>query len=214
MEARVIAAAIALSLLIGLGAGWQLMPRRQVAATVTVTETRLATVTLAGATVERTATSTILVPVGAAATTVTVTAPPPALPRILLPTARLDCGGNGTFLWISFVVANAGTGTILVNVSGIAHGLRGVEELERLSSPYAPPGVAEAGPQEAHIALAFTVTDPGELERLLRPQPEGFSALLLSVGIRVPYSWEGGSGVLELGEVPLTLSERCGLPNK
>jgi hypothetical protein len=45
-------------------------------------------------------------------------------------------------------------------------------------------------------------------EELVRAMKE-----VLAGDIRVPYSWEGGSGELELGEVPLTLSEGC-LPNK
>jgi hypothetical protein len=212
MEARTLAAAIALTFLLGLGVGWQLMPRQLAA--ITETATSIVTVTLAGATVERAVTSTIYVPAGAATTTVTVTAPPPALPRILLPTASLECGEDGAFLRISFVVANAGSGTVLVNVSGITHGLRGVEEVGRLSSPYAPPGLAEVGPQEAHVALSFAVTDPGALEQLIEPQPGGFAAALLAAKIKVPYLWEGGSGELELESLPLTFSERCGLPHK
>jgi len=214
METRTLAAAIALIFLLGLGVGWQLMPRQQQAIMLTETTTRIVTITLAGATVERVVTSTIYVAAGAATSTVTVTALPPALPKILLPTASLDCGEEGNYLRISFIVANAGSGTILVNVSGITHRLRGVKEVERFSSPYIPPGLAEVGAQEAHIVLSFVVTDPGALKQLIKPQPEGFAVMLLMAEMRVPYLWEGGSGELELESLPLTLPEGCGLPNK
>jgi len=216
VEARTLAAAVALAFLIGLGAGWQLMPGRQAAPTLVVTEVGAVTVTAAGATLVRTVTSLVYAAAGTVTefVTVTVTVPPVAAPRILSPYATLECGEGGTLLRIHFILANAGSGSIYANVSGISHGLLGVEELERLSSPYLPPGLAEAGPQEALISLSFAVADLEGFSRLVEPPAEGFTLHSLRAGIEVPYLWEGGSGALRLEAVPLRVSEDCQLPIK